>query len=49
MGEWRYSSTILELGTRWRLVVSFTHWRFTPEKQPQVDVGEDVTSLSVVA
>jgi hypothetical protein len=24
MGEWRYSSTILVLGTRWRWVVSFT-------------------------
>jgi hypothetical protein len=24
MGEWRYSSTILGLGTRWRWVVSFT-------------------------
>jgi hypothetical protein len=24
MGEWRYSSTILDLGIRWRLVVSFT-------------------------
>jgi hypothetical protein len=24
MGEWRYSSTILDLGTRWRCVVSFT-------------------------
>jgi hypothetical protein len=24
MGEWRYSSTILDLGTRWRWVVSFT-------------------------
>jgi hypothetical protein len=23
MGEWRYSSTILSLGTRWRWVVSF--------------------------
>jgi hypothetical protein len=23
MGEWRYSSTILDLGTRWRWVVSF--------------------------
>jgi hypothetical protein len=23
MGEWRYTSTILDLGTRWRLVVSF--------------------------
>jgi hypothetical protein len=24
MGEWRYSSIILDLGTRWRWVVSFT-------------------------
>jgi hypothetical protein len=24
MGEWRYSSTILDLGTKWRWVVSFT-------------------------
>jgi hypothetical protein len=24
MGKWRYSSTILDLSTRWRLVVSFT-------------------------
>jgi hypothetical protein len=24
MGEWRYSSTILGLGTRWRTVVGFT-------------------------
>jgi hypothetical protein len=24
MGEWRYSSTFLDLGTRWRSVVSFT-------------------------
>jgi hypothetical protein len=26
MGEWRYSSTILDLGTSWRWVVSFTPW-----------------------
>jgi hypothetical protein len=25
-GKWRYSSSILDLGTRWRLVVSFIHW-----------------------
>jgi hypothetical protein len=25
MGEWRYTSTILDLDTRWRWVVSFTH------------------------
>jgi hypothetical protein len=24
MGEWRYSSTILDLETRWRWVISFT-------------------------
>jgi hypothetical protein len=24
MGEWRYSSNFLDLGTRWRRVVSFT-------------------------
>jgi hypothetical protein len=24
MGKWRYSSTILDLGTRWRLAVRFT-------------------------
>jgi hypothetical protein len=24
MAEWRYSSTILDLGTRWKWVVSFT-------------------------
>jgi hypothetical protein len=24
MGEWKYSSTIIDLGTRWRWVVSFT-------------------------
>jgi hypothetical protein len=24
MGEWRYSSTILDLGTRWRWAISFT-------------------------
>jgi hypothetical protein len=26
MGDWRYSSTILNLGNRWRWVVSFTPW-----------------------
>jgi hypothetical protein len=25
MGEWRYNSTILDLGTRWLWMVSFTH------------------------
>jgi hypothetical protein len=30
MGEWRYSSTILDLGTRWRWVVSFMPWPLYP-------------------
>jgi hypothetical protein len=30
MGEWRYSSTILDLGTRWTWVVSFTTWLLYP-------------------
>jgi hypothetical protein len=28
--EWRYSSTILDLDTRWRWVVSFTPWQLYP-------------------
>jgi hypothetical protein len=32
MGEWRYSSTILDLGTSWRRVVSFTPRPFDPEE-----------------
>jgi hypothetical protein len=36
MGEWRYSSTILDLCTRWRWVVSFTPWLFYPRgKNPR--------------
>jgi hypothetical protein len=30
MGERRYSSAILDLGTRWRYVVSFTPWPLYP-------------------
>jgi hypothetical protein len=30
MGEWRYSSTILDIGTRWRWVVSFTPLPLNP-------------------
>jgi hypothetical protein len=32
MREWRYSSTILDLGIRWRWVVSFMPWLFNPWK-----------------
>jgi hypothetical protein len=32
MGEWRYSSTILDLGTRWRWVVSYTPRPLYPEE-----------------
>jgi hypothetical protein len=30
IGEWRYLSTILDLGTRWRWVVRFTAWPLYP-------------------
>jgi hypothetical protein len=32
MGEWRYSSTVLDLGIRWGLVVSFTPLPLYPGK-----------------
>jgi hypothetical protein len=36
MREWRYNSTILDLGTRWRRVVSFKPLLFYPQgKSPQ--------------
>jgi hypothetical protein len=36
MGEWRYSSTIPDLGTKWRWVVSFTPWLLYPRgKSPR--------------
>jgi hypothetical protein len=31
-GEWRYSSTILDLSTRWRWVVSFMPWPLYPRE-----------------
>jgi hypothetical protein len=34
MREWRYSSTIHELGTSWRCVVSFTPLPLCPRKVP---------------
>jgi hypothetical protein len=36
-GEWRYSSTILDLGTRWKWTGS-RPGRFTPEKEPLVPI-----------
>jgi hypothetical protein len=42
MGEWRCSSTILDLGTRWRWVVSFTPWPFyPPRKEPLISIGQE--------
>jgi hypothetical protein len=29
-GQWRYSTAILNLGTRWRWMVSFTPWLLNP-------------------
>jgi hypothetical protein len=37
MGEWRYCSRILDIGTRLR-VISFTARRFTPGKVPSVPI-----------
>jgi hypothetical protein len=34
MGEWRYSSTVLDIGTRWRWVVSFTPRPLYPRGNP---------------
>jgi hypothetical protein len=35
MGDWNYSCTILDLGTRWRCVIRFTHRPFCPRgKRP---------------
>jgi hypothetical protein len=39
-GEWRYSSTFLDLGTRWRRVVSFTPLQLLPTgKELRVPIG----------
>jgi hypothetical protein len=39
-GEGRYSSTILDLCTRWRYVVSFTSQPlYPPGKEPWVPMG----------
>jgi hypothetical protein len=40
MKKWRYSSTRLELGTRWRWVVSFTPLPlYPPEKVLPLPIG----------
>jgi hypothetical protein len=41
MGEWRYSSTILDLGTRGGCVVYFTSRIFTPGERAPVSIGEE--------
>jgi hypothetical protein len=42
MGEWWYSSAFLDLGTRWRWVVSFTPLLlFSLKKEPLVPVGQE--------
>jgi hypothetical protein len=40
MGGWRYSSTLLDLGTRWSWVVSFTLWLlYTTGQELFVSIG----------
>jgi hypothetical protein len=46
--EWRYSSTIHDLGTRWRLVISFTPRKAYPPSRPWKEPILSIT-LSVVA
>jgi hypothetical protein len=41
MGEWGYSSNLLDLGTRWRWAVSFTPLPlYPPGKEPPVPIGQ---------
>jgi hypothetical protein len=40
-GDWRYSSTILDLGTSWRLVVSFTAKQLSPGGKIPFSIGYD--------
>jgi hypothetical protein len=43
MGEWRYSSTVLDFGTRWKLAVRFTTLlHFTPEERAEGCRGPSV-------
>jgi hypothetical protein len=44
MGEWRYSSSILDLGTKMEVMVIFTHAPATLPlgKEPPVPIGEEV-------
>jgi hypothetical protein len=40
MREWQYTSVILDLGTRWRLVVNFTPPVTLPRgKEPSVPIS----------
>jgi hypothetical protein len=43
MEEWRYSSNFLDLGTRWRWMVSFTSLPLYPprEEPPVTPCGEE--------
>jgi hypothetical protein len=45
-GEWRYSSTTLDLSTRWRWVVGFMFWPLSPEgKCPQYPLDRRLGGL----
>jgi hypothetical protein len=40
-GEWRYISTILDLGIRWRWIISFILWPLCPQgKRPQYPLNK---------
>jgi hypothetical protein len=48
MEEWRYSSTILDLGTRWRWVVSFTPRAASPRRKSPRSLLDRRASLKAV-
>jgi hypothetical protein len=46
MGEWRFSSIILDLGTRWRWAVGFTFSQFLPKgKGPQYPLDRKLDAV----
>jgi hypothetical protein len=46
MGKWRYSSSILDLWTRWTLVVSFTPSEEAPGSRAGTDAAKKRRNLA---
>jgi hypothetical protein len=46
MGEWRYTSTILDFGTRWEWMISFMPWPLYPQgKRTQYPLDRRLSGL----